>query len=93
MRQFRQTDGQHGAAGAEIQRIARMFTADDSVDHFKATGRRAVMAGAESQACLDLDGDIAYAPLVAVMRAVHKKTPGPNRLKPFQRFGHPIDVR
>ena len=59
VRELRQRDGKHGAARAEVERIFRMLPAHDRLDHFEASGGRAVMAGAEGQPCLDLDGKVA----------------------------------
>jgi hypothetical protein len=50
------------------------------------------MAGAEGEAGLDLDGDVADAPPVAVMRAVNQEAAGAHRLQAFQRLRHPVDV-
>ena len=46
----------------------------------------------KAKPCLDLDGEIAGAALVAVMRAVNQKPPGAHRLQAFQRLGDPVDV-
>ena len=72
--------------------FARTLAARDLFDHFEAAGRRAVMAGAEGKPGLDLDGEVAGAAAVAVMRAVHQKAPGADRLQALQRLRHPVDV-
>ena len=50
------------------------------------------MAGAEGQAGLDLDGEVADAAAVAVMRAMDQEAAGAHRLQAFQRVRHPVDV-
>ena len=62
------------------------------LDHLEAARRRAVMAGAEGQPGLDLDGEVADAAAVAVVRAVHEEAAGAHRLQTFQRPRHPVDV-
>ena len=50
------------------------------------------MAGAEGKPGLDLDGEVAGAAAVAIMRAVDQKAPGADRLQALQRLRHPVDV-
>ena len=50
------------------------------------------MAGAEGKPGLDLDGEVAGAAPVAVMRAVHQKAAGADGLQALQRTRHPVDV-
>ena len=85
-------DGQHGAAGAQIQRIARMFAADDFADHVEAAGGGAVVAGAEGKTGVDLDTEIVDAARVAVVRAVHEEPSRTHRREAFERMGDPIDI-
>ena len=92
MRHLRQRDGKHRAARAEVQRVARMLAPHHFRQNLEAACRRAVMAGAEGEPGLDLDGDVADAPLVAVMRAVDQETAGAHGLQAFERLGHPVDV-
>jgi hypothetical protein len=92
MRQPGQRDGQHRAAGAEVERVARVLAAHDLVQHFEAAGGGAVMASAEGKARLDLDGEFAAVTLPAVMRAMDEETAGAYRLQSFQRARHPVDV-
>jgi hypothetical protein len=51
------------------------------------------MAGAEGEARLDLDGQLAAVALPAVMCAVDEETAGAHRLQTLQRTHHPIDIR
>ena len=51
------------------------------------------MAGAEGEPGLDLDGEVADAATVTVMRAVNEEAGGAYRLQPFERTRDPIDVR
>ena len=69
-----------------------MLAAHDHLDHLEAAGGGAVMAGAEGQPGLDLDGEVAGAAPVAVMRAVHQEAPGADRLQPLERLRDPVDV-
>ena len=56
----------------------------------EAAARRAVMAGAEGEAGLDLDGDVAGADFRPVVAAMDEKAPGPDRLKAGKRIRHPV---
>ena len=56
----------------------------------KAAARRAVMAGAEGEAGLDLDADVVRADARAVVRAVHEKAPGAHGREAGQRIGDPV---
>ena len=69
-----------------------MLAAHDHLDHFQAAGGGAVMAGAEGQPRLDLDGEVAGAAPAAVVRAMHQEPAGADRLQPLQRLGDPVDV-
>ncbi len=69
-----------------------MLAARHLFDHLEAAGRRAVMAGAEGKPGLDLDGEVAGAAPVAIMRAVDQKAAGADRLQALQRLRHPVDV-
>ena len=92
MRELCQRDCQHRAAGAEVESVSRTLAAYNLFDHFEAAGCRAVMTGAEGKPSLDLDGEVAGAAPVAVVRAVHQKAPGADRLQALQRLRHPVDV-
>src|SRR5690606_12579896 len=90
---LRKRNGQHCAAGAEVERILRLLCGYDTVEHFQAAGRRSVMARSESLSRLDLDADIALLELVTIMSAVDEKPSGTYWLQPFQGFRYPVDVR
>ena len=51
------------------------------------------MAGAEGEPGLDLNGEVADAATVTVMRAVNEESRGAYGLQPFERTRDPIDVR
>src|SRR5690606_6614320 len=92
-RELGDSNGEKGAAGSEVKRIGRMFAGDDFLNQFDASCRRSVVTGAESKARVDFNGDVARFDLVAVVRAMDKETPGPDRLQTFQRMRDPVDVR
>jgi hypothetical protein len=79
-------------AGAQVERAARAFAKHDAVDHFHAAGGGAVVAGAEGETGLDLDGDVADAPRRAVVTAVNEETPGADRLQTFEGACDPVDI-
>ncbi len=55
---FAHGDGQHPAAGAEVERVARVL-ARATYSAIRGSRRGAVMAGAKGQRRLDLDGEFA----------------------------------
>ena len=59
----------------------------------RPAGGGAVMSGPEGLSRVDLDGEIAQAYLVAVMRTMDEEPTGPNRLQFFKRMAQPIDIR
>ncbi len=56
----------------------------------EAAAGRAVMTGAEGEARLDLDGDVACADFRPVVAAMDEKASGPDRLKAGKRIRHPV---
>ena len=56
----------------------------------EAAAGRAVVAGAEGEARLDLDPDVVRADSFPVMRAMDEKAPGPHRSEAGERVGHPV---
>src|SRR6185437_8352 len=60
------------------------------VEVHETAARGAVMAGAEGEASLDLDADVAQGHPVAIMRAVDEEAAGSDRLEPGERIGDPI---
>ena len=56
----------------------------------QAAARRAVMAGAEGEAGLDLDPDVVGLERGAVVRAVDEEAPGPDRREAGERIGDPV---
>src|SRR5690606_41159690 len=80
------------AAGAEVERVARGLAPCDPLQHLEAAGRGAVMAGAEGEPRLDLDGDVADAPPCPIMAAVDEEAADADRLQAGQRVRHPVDV-
>jgi hypothetical protein len=56
----------------------------------QAAARRAVMAGAEGEAGLDLDSDVVGLERGAVVRAVDEEAPGPDRRQAGERIGDPV---
>ena len=52
---FRRGDGEHAGAAADVEDLARPPALQQAVEMQQAAARRAVMAGAEGEAGLDLD--------------------------------------
>ena len=76
---------QHAGSGAEIEdtrhcRATITLKLTNRVQRDEAAARRAVMAGAEGQRRLDLDGDSVRRHAAAIMAAVHDKASRRNRL-------------
>ena len=87
-------DGEHARAGAEIENTRRRLAAAkrfaQPVQRQETAARGAVMAGAEGERRLDLDADAVERNAAAVVRAVHRKTAGRDRLKPGEACADPI---
>ena len=65
----------------------------DPVEREQTAVRRAVVAGAERERCLDLDADTVRPHVRAVMCPVHDKTAGFDRREAFEAFAHPVRGR
>jgi hypothetical protein len=95
-------DGQHAGSGADVEhgapqagrctgRAARAAPRlRDAIEREQATAGTAVMAGAESEPCLDLNGNTVDANAAAVMRPVHDEATGLDRLETFETRAHPV---
>jgi hypothetical protein len=62
----------------------------DPVERKQTAVRRAVVAGAERERCLDLDADTVRPHVRAAMCPVHDKTAGFDRREAFAAFAHPV---
>ena len=90
-------DGEHAAAGAEIEDARRGGVAArrlaNPIERQQTAARGAVMAGAEGERRLDLDADAVGGNAGAIVRAVHDEAAGgdrrlrPARLSRTQSFG------
>ena len=69
-------DRQHAGAGAEIEHAARMPGLQHVIEQQQAAARGAVVAGAERQRRLDLDGELVGRDPLAVVLAVHDEASG-----------------
>ena len=58
LQDFRRGDGEHAGAAADVEDVARPPTLQQAIEMQQAAARRAVMAGAEGEAGLDLDADV-----------------------------------
>ena len=83
-------DAEHAGAGAEVEHAAQLAALEHLIEQQQAAAGGAVMAGAERQRRLDLDGDLVARHLVAVMGAVDHEPPGRHRHQPFQAGLDPI---
>ncbi len=93
MCQSRDGDGEDARSGADVERVPDRPGADGALDSEQAAGGRAVVAGAESLARLDFDGDVIGPALVAVVRAVDQEAAGAHRLEAFKRLRDPVGLR
>ena len=87
---FGGSDGENAGPRADVEDGARTPPPRDAIEHFEAAARRAVMAGAEGERGVDLDCDVVGAHFAAAVRSMHDEAPGPHRLQPFERGGHPV---
>src|SRR5690606_32778629 len=87
-----QREGEHAASRSKVKCIADRPCASNSVDHFKAPGGRAMVAGSECLASIDLDAHVVELYLIAIMRAMNEEAAGAHRLQAFQRFGDPVHL-
>src|SRR5262249_16610867 len=83
-------DRQYAGAAADIDQSPRPAPAKDTLEQQKAAAGRAMVAGAESQRRLDLDGDVARPYPAAVMAAMDQEAPGPHRRETGERIGDPV---
>ena len=84
------SDGEDAGAGADVERMARPATLQEVVEGEEASARRAVMAGAEGQRRLDLDGDRVDGDARPVMAAMNGEAAGRNGRQALERGGDPI---
>src|SRR5271166_140199 len=87
---FARRDRQHAGAAADVENFLRPAALEKPVEMEEAASGRAVMAGAEGEAGLDLDGDVACADFRPVVAAMDEKAPSPDRLKAGERIRHPV---
>ena len=83
-------DGEQAGAGADIEHPLRSALFQHIGEMQETAARRAVMAGAEGERRLDLDGDFIGARAMPVVAAVHHELPGTDRGQPFKRGGDPV---
>ena len=79
---FRRGDGEHAGAAADVEDVARPPALQQAIEMQQAAARRAVMAGAEGEAGLDLDSDVVGLERGAVVRAMDEEAPGPTGARP-----------
>src|SRR5271166_3357972 len=87
---FTRRDRQHAGAAADVENLLRPAALEKPVEMEEAAAGRAVMAGAEGEAGLYLDGDVACADFRPVVAAMDEKASGPDRLKTGKRIRHPV---
>ena len=75
VQRLRSRDRQHAGAGAEIEHAARAAGFQDMVEQQQAAARGAVVAGAEGERRLDLDGELVGRHAIAVMLPWTTKRP------------------
>jgi hypothetical protein len=86
-------DGEYAGAGTDIEDFPKPSRLDDPVERQQAAAGGAVMAGAESERRLDLDGDLVRAHVGACVCAVHHEPPGLDWCETLEAFAHPIGRR
>jgi hypothetical protein len=86
----RRRDGEHAAAGADVENTSGPTRLEKTVEREQTAARRAVMAGAEGQRRLDFDAGTICADARAVVAAVHDETARRDRLQPREAVGDPI---
>src|ERR1700722_5289177 len=90
----RRGDGEHAAAGADIENARRAppraQCLADRVECQQATARGAVMPGAESERRLDLDADAVARHAGAVMSAMNDEAPGGDRRQSGKPLANPV---
>ena len=84
LEQFGGGDGENARPRADVENRPRPAPARDGVQHHEAAARRAVVARAEGQRRVDLDGDVVDAHFIAAVRSMHDETAGPHRFQPFK---------
>jgi len=87
---FRRGDGEHAGAAADVEDLARPSALQQAIEMQQAAARRAVVAGAEGEAGLDLDADVVRPDRSAAVRAVDEEAPCPHRREAGERIGDPI---
>jgi hypothetical protein len=86
------SDGEHPGSGADVEHNAARAAPRlrDAIEREQATAGTAMMAGAEGEPCLDLNGNTVDANAAAVMCAVHDEATGLDRLETFETRAHPV---
>jgi len=87
------SDGEHAGSGADVEHGAACAAPRlrDAVEREQATAGTAVMAGAEGEPRLDLNGNAVDPNAAAVMRPMHDEATGLDRLEAFEARAHPVD--
>src|SRR5690606_2508781 len=77
-------DGEHAAARAEVEGVVRTLAFKHSFDHLETAGRGAMVTGAEGEAGLDLDRNLAGLGAAPPVGAVNVEAPGAHRAEAFE---------
>lgn len=72
-------DGKHARSRPEVEGVDDRAAPGKPVDGDQAPGRRAVVAGPEGEASVDLDGDVVREGAAAIVTAVDEEAPGAHR--------------
>jgi hypothetical protein len=89
-------DGKHAGPGADVEhgvRLAPPPDLHDAIEREQTSAGAAVMAGAEGQRRLDLDGNAVDPDAVAVMRPMHHEAAGFDRLETVEAPAYPVRGR
>ena len=86
------SNGQNAGAAADVQHLIEAFGLQQSVEGFQTADGRAVVAGPEGGARVDLQVHTAFRHLALVVRAIDEETPRLDRREAGQRHGQPVGV-
>ena len=84
-------EGEQAGAGADVGDVGEALAGDlEPVERGEAAGGGVMLAGAEGEPGVDLEGDRALGHGVAMGRGVDEEAPGADRLEPGLAHRHPI---